>query len=304
MWEEWRRASERYPKFVHEKWGAENFVDLSRNLSRFAKIKKTSAQTAAESQADVEARLARKEASMNRKSEASDVGGILIDEREVLSVLFQKVDDMGSDSEDDDEKDNIYSKLEVRQELKMDAEGHLIDTSGREACGYCEKVCFCALGHLNVRPYVLANGQRQATGPASLLGSGLLRPDDFREEATTTMAKLLAAQLENNTSGMPSKLVKEKYASRTDQLISSIDEARELAEEFKSGGGKRKDEARPVWSGEQAKEMLQMEAMQDLFHSHYSSPYEGEDISFNRKKRKSNPEPKFMSQQQLLEDYY
>ena len=237
MWEEWRRATERFPSFVHEKWGAENVVDISRNLSRFAKFGRTSSNPP--SSAEVESRIARMEASKKRKSDSSDVGGVLIDEREVLSVLFQQVEDMGSDSEDDDEKDNIYSKLEVRQEQKLDADGHVIDTSGREACGYCKKVCFCAPGHHNIVPYVSAPGSSQMTSSTnSLFGSSFLRPDDFREEANTTIAKLLSAELETHTSGVSHKAIKERYAGRAEQLISSVSEVLELADEVKSGSSK------------------------------------------------------------------
>ena len=62
---------------------------------------------------------------------------------------------MGSDSEDDDEKDNIYSQLEVRQDRKTDKETDIkvAPFENVEPCGYCTKVCFCSPGHRIKRPY-------------------------------------------------------------------------------------------------------------------------------------------------------
>jgi len=309
MWEEWRKASEAFPTFVHNSWGATNNIDISRNLSKFGKI----GQQAQEEEGEQAKAVKRdegsaKKLSQNENSAAAAAATLLIDESEVLSVLFRQVDDMGDDSSDDDEKDNIYSKLEVRQERKPETDGPVIDVSGREACGYCQTVCFCAPGHRNVRPYVPTNARGPSSGPTSLLGSNLLRLDNIQDEATNTIAKLLSAKLESPNSGLSHKLIKERYANRADQLISSINEAFELANEVRSGSGKLKDDLKPVWSSEQAKEMLQMEVMQDLFQANYSSPYEGEgnrsgrNESFLRKKRKSNSEMNFMSKQ-FLENY-
>ena len=261
MWEEWWRAAGRFPKLVHEKWGAENVVDISRNLSRFAKPRRTFDQPLV----SAEAELPRKEASINRKPVDGEASELLIDENEVLRVLFQKVNDPGSDSEDDDdEMDNIYSKLEVRQERKPEAEGHVINTSGREACGYCERVCFCSPGHRNVTPYVPVSSQAKKTDSVSLLGACLLRPEGFREEAMNALAKLMAAKLEGHNTGFSGPVITNKFAIRAEKLTSSISEAYEFANEVKANNCKWKNALKPVWSSDQAKELLQMEVKKYL----------------------------------------
>jgi hypothetical protein len=84
MWEEWRRptASENYSAFVHNQWGSENFIDISRNLSKFGKMRQSEAVSAARPSVA-------KKIPVKPSADQNNVTGTLIDEKEVLSVLFQ-----------------------------------------------------------------------------------------------------------------------------------------------------------------------------------------------------------------------
>jgi len=275
MWEEWRRASETFPSFVHNNWGATNNIDISRNLSKFGKIGRQTSPTQ-------DVKRVKKDVA---KSQQNDVAGVLIDEKEVLSVLFRQVEDMGSDSEDDDEKDNIYSQLEVRQDKKTDNEGtKVVSSEGQEACGYCTKACFCSPGHRIKRPYNPGNGKGHAIDPAFPPRNDHLQLSAFRDEALNTIAKLCAEKLQSHTDSYSSKVIKEKYAARAEKLVSSVCEFYELADQIKTGSN-RKDG--PAWSEEQAREMLCAESMQDWFQASYSSPYEGEDRRASNESRNS-----------------
>ena len=100
---------------------------------------------------------------------------------------------------------------------------------------------------------------------------------------------------------------------RVYKFVSSVWEFYDLAEQIKAGSN-RKDGMKPVWSEEQASEMLCSEAMQDLFQANYSSPYEDEDRRAsneprpsgsgqrNKRKRPQNDSP-FMSKK-FLQNYW
>lgn len=276
MWEEWRRAVDRLPTFVHDKWGPDNLIDVSRNLSKFAKLKLDS-----NSSQGSEGELKQSEARKDNESKAergNDTNmGVLIDEREVLSVLLEQVEgDKGSDSEDDDEKDNIYSKLEVRvTQDETKTEDERINLTGREPCGFCERVCFCSPGVRLKRPYFHTKSNKIDQSVSGLKRS--LKESDFREEALGCMAVLCTEKLEGHTDKFSIKVIKENQSVRTQQLMASINETYDLAEDFGKASAKRREAAKPFWSEEQAREMLSVETMQDLFQANYSSPYEHED---------------------------
>ncbi len=305
MWEEWRRASAKYSAFVHEKWGSSNSVDISRNLSKFGKL-----HAFENGVGDGVKKTSKKEGAAVPDSQ-NEVGGHLIDEKEVLSVLFQQVEDMGSDSEDDDEKDNIYSKLEVRADRKTvdeQADDEKTDLSGREVCGYCERVCFCSPGHRVKRPYLTlqkncVNNAIDASVPVRL---DHYQQDKFRDEAMNSVAKLCTDKLAKHSDSFSIRIVKENYAKRAQQLLESVSETFELAEEVLGGSSNRRDPVKPVWSEEQAREILSVESMHDHFQAYYSSPYNGEDrqatieaCNANKQKKKGNS---FMSSS-FLQNY-
>ena len=133
--------------------------------------------------------------------------------------LFRQVEDMGSDSEDDDEKDNIYSQLEVRQDRKTDKETDIkvAPFENVEPCGYCTKVCFCSPGHRIKRPYNLANGKGHAIDVSVLPRNDHYQLSDFRDEALKTIARLCEEKLQSHTDSFSGKMIKEKYAVRDGQ---------------------------------------------------------------------------------------
>ena len=306
MWEEWRRASEKYSGFVHDKWGSSNSVDISRNLSKFGKL-----HASENGVGDVVKKTGKKEGSVVSDSQ-NEVCGHLIDEKEVLSVLFQQVEDMGSDNEDDDEKDNIYSKLEVRADRKTEVgqpDDEKTDLSGKEVCGYCERVCFCSPGHRIKRPYLTlqkssVNYAIDASVPPR---HDHFQQNKFRDEAMNSVAKLCTDKLAKHADSFSVRIVKDNYTKRAQQLLGSVAETFELAEEVLVGSANRRDPVKPVWSEEQAREVLSVESMHDQFQAYYSSPYDGEDrqatieaCNSNKQNKKGNNA--FMSSS-FLENY-
>jgi hypothetical protein len=303
MWEEWRRASGKYSAFVHEKWGSSYSIDISRNLSKFGKL-----HASENGIGEVVKKMGNKNSSVISESE-DEVSGHLIDEKEVLSVLFQQVEDMGSDSEDDDEKDNIYSKLEVRGDRKTEdgqTEDEKTNLSGKEVCGYCERVCFCSPGHRIKRPYFAS--QKSYTIDVSVPPRyDHYQQNRFCDEAMNSVAKLCTEKLAKHSDSFSVRIVKENYSKRAQQLLGSVAETFELAEEVLGGSMNRKDLVKPVWSEEQAREILSVENIQDQFQAYYSSPYDGEDRqatieACNSNKHQKKGKNSFMTSE-FLENY-
>jgi hypothetical protein len=310
MWEEWRKASDKFPNFVHDRWGPSNTVDISRNLSKFAKIDQNCQNSLPESdKTDVAKKRGVPPPPPQGEGQGGDVGGHLIDEREVLSVLFKQVEDMGEDS--GDEEDNIFNELEFRSDKRRTEEEQTegqMDRTGREVCGYCEQVCFCSVGQRVKRPYVVTMTQNYAIDASVPPRNDHYQLTEFRNEALNTIAKLCSDKLSSHSDNNSTKILKENYNVRAQKLVSSISETFELAEKVRSSCNRR-DWNNQVWSGEQCREMLSMEAMQDLFQANYSSPYEGEDrqvtidgYASNKRKRNQSSSKAFMSKS-FLENY-
>jgi hypothetical protein len=311
MWEEWRKASDKFPNFVHDRWGPSNTVDISRNLSKFAKIDQNCQNSSPESdKMDVVKKRGVPLPPPQGEGQGGDVGGHLIDEREVLSVLFKQVEDMGEDS--GDEEDNIFNELEFRSDKRRtegeQTEGQMDNRTGREVCGYCEQVCFCSVGQRVKRPYVVTMTQNYPIDASVPPRNDHYQLIEFRNEALNTIAKLCSDKLSGHSDNHSTRIVKENYNVRAQKLVSSISETFELAEKVRSSCNRR-DWNNQVWSGEQCREMLSMESMQDLFQANYLSPYEGEDrqatinsFASNKRKRNQSSSNSFMTKR-FLENY-
>jgi hypothetical protein len=268
-------------------------------LSKFAKIN-TSRENGASNK-----RVAVVKADVSFEEQNGEEGGHLIDEKEVLTVMFKKVEDMSPDDEDD--KDNIFSKLETdrKTDTETDVEP-LVDLSTRQVCGYCEKVCFCSPGIRNKVPFVKSASINGDVDASVTPRNNLYQLGEFRNEALQSIAKLCESKLVQHSDKFSIKVVKDNYSYRAQQLVGSICETFELAEQTRAVTGNWKE----PWSEEQVREILSVESMQDMFQATYSSPYEGEDrqanieacTSNNKRKRQNSNHNSFLSKS-FLENY-
>ena len=301
MWDEWRRASDQFSSFVHQKWGASNRIDVSRNLSKFAKLNDHTTSI-------LDGVSRKRKTEKGVKVEVSceeEVEGHLLDGKDVLNNLMKRAEEMSPDTDDDDSKDNIFSKLETdrKTDTKTDVKP-VVDLSARQVCGYCDKVCFCSPGIINKNPYTKSGSTNGAVDASVTPRKNPYQLGEFRNEALNSIAKLCENKLIQHSDTYSINKVKNSYSYRAQQLVGSLCETFELAEQT---GNSRKE----PWSEEQVREILSLESMQDMFQATYSSPYEGEDrqatieactSNKKRKKHNSNHDNSFLSKS-FLENY-
>jgi len=286
MWEEWRKANGKFHLFVHKKWGKKNFIDISRNLSRFGKLSQDTQPHSKTHKGDGGAVSNMSNVGegiggeLNPESEVGESNlGVLIDEKEVLSVLLQQVEDCNkSDSEDDDEADNIYSKLEVKtmQDRDLsDADKFKLDSDVTAPCGFCKRICFCSPGVRVKRPFVLTGFNSvddSVSEPKRVLDEA-----HVKQEALACLATKCSEKLGENLRNFSKAAIKSRFSERVELMYGSINESFHFAEQLVEAASSTKSYNSPQWSEEQTGEILAVETMQDLFHNHYASPYEGED---------------------------
>lgn len=307
MWDEWRRASDHYSKFVHEKWGPSNCVNISRNLSKFARLSNNDSGSNGTTSRVDRTSSKRAAAGLSYDQEiAVEVEGRLIDEKEVLSFMFEKAEVTSPDSDDEDEKDNIFSKLETDNKT-TDAQtndvGPVVDASARQVCGYCVKVCFCSPGIRIKIPYAKSASSNGSVDASVTPRNNQYQLDQFQDEALNSIAKLCENKLVQHSDKFSISKVKYNYSRRAEQLVGSLRETFDLADQ--TGSSRREP-----WSEEQVKEILSVESLHDMFKATYSSPYDGEDrqatieaCSSNKKKKQNSYRDNPFLNKSFLENY-